>query len=113
MPKKLVETTGDFLLVDYQQGSLVINNDRPTVVEDTTFVSARAAANQIKVLANLDDEATDEEFAKYWRESDKDPRLAIDAYLSSFGDQVSKETEEPAPTRRGRQPKPEVKDEEE
>lgn len=102
MSKQLVETTGQFELVDFEQNMLVIKADRPTVVSPTVFISTRAAAQQIKFLANLNDDATDEEFEKYWKEADADSRLAIDAFLSSYGDQVEKQAESAPAPRRGR-----------
>ena len=95
MTKLLIETTGEFMLVDYTQGNLVIESDRPTVATRTDFVSGRSANGQLKVLANLDDEASDVEFAKYWVDSGKDSRLAIDSFLSAYGDQVEKTTRKP------------------
>ena len=112
MTKILIETKGDFELIDYSQSltGLVIRADRPTVSADnSSFVSQRAAAGQIKVLGAVNDEATDEEFQKFWDESKVDAdadvketdsdedkaaaeakakedqkRLAVDAFSSSY-----------------------------
>ncbi len=82
--KVLIETTGDFQLLDYNQArGLVIRADRPTVSEQNEFVHSRAAIGQIKVLGQINDEATNEEFDGYWKDSG-DRELAISAFLDSF-----------------------------
>lgn len=109
MTKQLVITTGTFELVDYSgTTTTLIGNTRPVVVEKTSFIQARAAAGQLKVLdTELPDEATDEEFAKYWNESDGDQPLAVEAFKSSFGKTEDDDDgdEEKKPTRRGRRAK--------
>lgn len=104
MAKQLVVTTGDFELVDYSGSeTVIIGKTRPVVVDNTSFIQARAAAGQIRVLeTDLPDDATDEEFAGYWKESDGDQPLAVEAYKSSFTSESTKPKEE---TRRGRKPK--------
>lgn len=120
--KQLVETTGQFELVDFENGT-IIQADRPTVVVPTTFTSARAALGQVRFLANLKDEATDEEFAEYVKQTPDDIDFAIEAFKSAFSPEEGsskrksepKETEDltPAPTRKPRQAKAGgVKDEE-
>lgn len=70
MAKILIETTGQFELVDFSQAGLVVQANRPTVSsDDSSFISSRASIGQVKTLATLSDEATDEEFEKYWTES--------------------------------------------
>lgn len=118
MTKILIETTGEFELLDYSQSKtgLIIRHDRPTVsVDNSHFVSQRAAAGQIKVLGTVNDEASDEEFQKYWDEAKTDvkhdenatdeekaeterkakedqKRLAVDSFSASFVDGEDSET---------------------
>lgn len=82
--KILCETTGAFQLVDFEMGGAVIRSHRPCVVSQSHFVSAHAAAGRIRVLGNVNDEATDAEFAKYVKESDGDLQLAIESFMASF-----------------------------
>lgn len=84
MPKILVETTGEFELVDFAQGGAIVAHNRPSVVEATTFIQTRASLGQIRVLDTLTDEATDAEFEKYYQESDKDTELAMDAFKTAY-----------------------------
>lgn len=113
MAKQLVVTTGNFELVDYSgSNTTVIGPSRPVVVDNTTFIQGRAAAGQLRVLeTDLDDAANDEEFAKYWKESEGDQPLAIEAYKSSFGSAAEKPKEEPR--RQGRKPKTDDDDKQE
>lgn len=99
MTKQLVVATGDFELVDYSgTNTVIIGKNRPVVVENTFFIQQRAAAGQIRVLDNsLPDEASDKEFEGYWKESDGDQPLAIEAYKSSFGATEPKKAKKPAP----------------
>lgn len=93
--KYLVETTGDFMLIDFSVNA-EIHHDRPTVVIPTAFVSAAAARGQLKLLrTGLPDEADDKEFEAYWRE---DASIAIDAFMSCFDlEAVSAKIQAPPP----------------
>jgi len=84
MPKILVETTGEFELVDFTYGGAIVAHDRPSVVEATVFIQTRASIGQIRVLDTLTDEATDAEFEKYFKDSDKDVELAMDAFKTAY-----------------------------
>lgn len=84
MNKIICETTGDFQLVDFGSEGRVIPAFRPSVSPLTAFVSQRAAAGQIRVLANVSEAATDEEFQKYLKDSDGDVTLAIEAFKSTY-----------------------------
>jgi hypothetical protein len=110
MTKQLVITTGQVELVDYSGAqTTLIGNTRPVVVEKTSFIQARAAAGQLKVLdTELPDTATDEEFAQYWKESDGDQALAISAFKSTREDEDDDKDDKPA--RRGRRAKNETED---
>jgi len=96
--KLLCETTGDFQLVDFGNKGHTIRAFRPTVTPNTPFVSARGAAGQIRVLGNVSDEATDEEFEKYVKDSE-DMALAISAFLAAYPVEGSPEKPKPS-TRR-------------
>lgn len=84
MSKLLVETTGEFELVDFDQRGAIVAHDRPSVVMATTFIQSRTSLGQIRVLDTLTDEATDEEFAKYVKESDGDLELAISSFKTAY-----------------------------
>jgi len=89
MSKALVETTGPFQLVDERQQ--LIHSDRPTVADvGSNMFQHRAAAGQIRLLAGeLQDAATDKEFAKFWAEAEGNHELAIASFLSAFGPKVA------------------------
>lgn len=60
----------------------VISESRPAVVRNSNFVSTRIAIGQLELLSgNLPMEASDEEFALFWKEN---PKIAVDAFLSTF-----------------------------
>ena len=87
--KILAETTGPFMLQDLGFQMQVIPSHRPAVVQSTSFIQTRIASSQIKVLGELVQEATDEEFKEFIRESIKDDvidmPLAVASFLSKFG----------------------------
>jgi hypothetical protein len=81
--KILVETMGEFQLLDPETGTL-IRSVGYTVATATGFTQVRA--EQLNVVSKLTDEATDEEWLKYVAESDGDGELAMASFLSSYGD---------------------------
>lgn len=82
--KLLVRTTGPHMYLDIANGQ-EINAFRPSVVERTVFTQTLLAAGKIDLnSANLKDEATDEEFVKYLKDSDGDVDLAVSAFLKAF-----------------------------
>lgn len=81
--KMLVETSGQFQLQDMNVNPL-ISAHRPTVVENTNFVQHRVALDQIKILGKLKDEATNEDFMGYMKDSE-DVALAVASFMSKFG----------------------------
>lgn len=87
--KILCETNGSFQLVDFGNGGDVIKADRPSVVSGSPFVSARAALGQLKVLGNVNDEATDAEFEEYFKASDSS-ELAVASFLEAYSTEVTK-----------------------
>lgn len=108
MSKLLVETTGDFELVDFDQNGAIVAHDRPSVVVPTTFIHTRTSIGQIRVLDTLTDEATDEEFAKYVKDSDGDIELALSAFKTSFSSSNETTTTKQPEVKRGRSPKTET-----
>ena len=81
--KLLAETTGPFGLIDLATGH-TLNANRPSVVTRTGFVDARIALGQIVKVADVPDEATDDDFEGYWISCDGDRELAVASYLSKF-----------------------------
>lgn len=61
----------------------VLEPFRPSVVTITEFINDLGLRRLIKA-APLPDEATDEEFLKFWKEAAGDADLAVDSFLSSF-----------------------------
>lgn len=82
--KILLETEGPFSYVDPITRS-ELSSFRPSVVQTSEFINTLTAGRKVKIIENeLMDEATDEEFKKFWVESDKDRSLAIDSFLAKF-----------------------------
>lgn len=92
--KYLVETSGNFMLID-QSVEVEIQHDRPTIVIPTAFIHAAAARGQLKILRNdMPEESNDSDFAGYWAE---DQKLAVEAYLSKFSPDAVQDPIEPTP----------------
>ena len=81
--KVLAETTGTFQLVDFSEDRQVLQAHRPSVVTMSNFLQMRIAAQQLRILGKVNDEATDEEFAKFWTDSE-DSELATASFLSAY-----------------------------
>ena len=81
--KLLAETTGEFLLHDLSTGQ-TLQSSRPSVIARSGFIDARIALSQITKIADVPDQASDEDFADYWATSEGDRDLAIASYLSTF-----------------------------
>jgi hypothetical protein len=82
--KVLVETTGDFMLMDTTGGQYVAP-DRPSVVTNTSFIGGRVIQEFLTILGKVTDDATDEQFLEYFVESKGDSNLAVESFLSKFG----------------------------
>jgi len=83
----LVETTGQFQLMDFHQ---LVPAHRPAVVEQTNLFSSRALLGQLKILANdLKAGTTDKDFEAFWAESGGDHALAVESFIAAFGPQPS------------------------
>ncbi len=93
--KLLAETTGEFMLVDSSSGES-IPSSRPAVITVSQFYNSRIALNQVVKVSDVPDEASDEEFQKFWEDSDGDRDLAVASFLSSF------DAEAPKPKGRGK-----------
>ena len=96
--KVLVETTGPFQLLSMAtfQG---IQAHRPSVIVMEPFFQARLGIGQVRVLCNnLKTEATDKEFAEFWKEAKGDKALAVQSFLAKYDADYAgpKEVEEPA-----------------
>jgi hypothetical protein len=95
--KLLVETTGKFMLLDLG-GNQQVPSQRPGVVARNTFIETRVAGDQLTILGQVSDEATDAEFAKYWAESE-DRDLAIESFMAAYPHEP-KPAPAPAPKKR-------------
>ncbi len=100
--KILVETTGNFQLVHSELHELV----RATgfsVIHSSQWANGRVGIGQLLVKAQLNDEASDEEWLETVRESrDKDGKLNLELAVASFIDRYPADAEsankpEPAP----------------
>ncbi len=81
MPKLLVETIGPHVLI-HPTGAIV-HYDRPTVVVDMPdWASFEIARSNLVVLERLPDQANDQEWALWLKESDGDVELARASYVS-------------------------------
>lgn len=80
--KLIVETTGAFML------TLVGGNIeafRPSVVENSERLQQHISEKRVKVLVpDVDESATDESFAEFYRDHDKDKEAAIENFLNSL-----------------------------
>jgi hypothetical protein len=108
----IAETTGSFSLLD-MMGTTVqeMKSWRPSIVENTPFVQQRIALGQLTVLAELPDEASDADFASYWKESTAREQ-AIEAYKSKFSPEAESNTNTSTKRRGGRPKKSRPKSEE-
>jgi len=94
--KILVETTGDFQLVHSELHELV-RAQGYSVIEKSQWANARVGIGQLLVKAQLNDEATDEEWLETVRETDGDMELAVASFTDRFpADAESAKRPEPA-----------------
>lgn len=92
--KLLIKVTADHLYID-PSNAQVIQAFRPTVVENSNYIAQLLAAGKVRLISNeVKDEATDEEFEKFLKDSDKKEQLAIDAFMSKFSS-APKEVKDP------------------
>lgn len=82
--KVLVETTGNFMLID-SASKTQIHVHRPTLVPVTSFVELRLANGQLRVLLNnVPDSVTDSDWKEFLDESHGDKALAVASFASTF-----------------------------
>ena len=81
--KQIIETTGSFQLYLPAPGFFA-QAHRPSVVHIAAFFEQHAAAGRIRVLGQVNDDATDEEFVKYVEDPKGDMDLAVAAFISAF-----------------------------
>jgi hypothetical protein len=80
----LIKTTETHFYMDPTTGSEV-QAFRPSVVSSSNFISMLLAQGKVKLIAaDLTAEATDEEYAAFFKESDRNERLANESFLSKF-----------------------------
>jgi hypothetical protein len=81
--KLLVQTTGQFQLQDDVSRQL-IRASGYTLVVKTSFVEWRTACGQLKIVAQVGDAATDDEWSAYVKECKGDLTLAVASFKSAF-----------------------------
>ena len=81
--KLLVETAGQFQFLDDETGN-VIRHDGYTVVPQTNLVAKFSLLGQLKLIAQLNDDATDAEWRAYVKECEGDLTLAVESFRSRF-----------------------------
>ncbi len=91
--KYLVETTGDFMLID--PDGTQIRHDGYSVVKHSPFIQERVVAGQIRTVAEVNDEATDTDWLDYVKDSDGDLDLALASFVSTYPTEGKKKKEEP------------------
>lgn len=89
--KAIVKTSKSIVLMDPLTKD-VIEEHRPVLVNWTQFIQARVGQGEIVVLAgDLPSESSSEEFDEFWAASEGNEELAIESFLSSFGEPESEE----------------------
>lgn len=87
----LVETTGNFLLVQTTTGQEVYHF-RPTVVVSDTWTNNQLGLHHLRVLSNeVPEGMTDKDFARYWAECGGDQEMAVASFLSKADAPVEEE----------------------
>ncbi|TPJ51676.1 MULTISPECIES: hypothetical protein [unclassified Mesorhizobium] len=98
MIKLLAETKGSFQLHDLAHKGQRIHARRPSVVENSHFIQDRIGRGQVRIIAELKPEATDEDFVAYVKEAEGDMQFAIDAFMAEFGTEA---VDQPVKKKRG------------
>lgn len=91
MAKLLVETRGDYQLVDFESNTLA-QAHRPSVVPAGGFFDAEIQNRRLTLLAELADTATDEDWVETL-EASGEVTLAIEAFKSMHALVIVKKTE--------------------
>ena len=79
---QLVETTGSFQLMG---PTYLIRFEGYTVVPNDSFVSSEISRERVRLIASLHEDATDEEWLNYLKDSDGNLELAVASFLARFG----------------------------
>lgn len=87
----LLETNGDYQLMDASTGALV-RHEGYSCVPASGFIDTRMAVGQIKLVARLIDSATDEEYLETLKSVDGDHELAKASFLDRFDESKPAET---------------------
>lgn len=103
---KLLVETKDNLQVHGNGEEMWARYNRPSVVRSVSFIEQNVASGQLKVLHQLNDDASDVEFAELWAEAkDDEARAELTAdYGKDYAPDAKKREPKPAPA-----PKPEPK----
>ena len=92
--KAIVKTKPGTMLLEVSH-SQEVPDGRPAVVLLTYFIHQHIGFGSLKSLAgDLPDEASDAEFAEFWKECDGNEELAVQSYMSKLSGLVEGE---PAP----------------
>lgn len=80
--KLLIETTGQFMLVDFAQG-VDIEADIPSVVKRSVFIDSMISQGKVRILGEVTDLATNEALREAI-DGSKDMETAVAAFLAEF-----------------------------
>lgn len=80
--KLIVETTGEFQI--YSGPDNWARHDRPSVVSPNGLMDSRVANKDLRILAQVNDDATDEGLVEALEGAKGDAELAVQAFASEF-----------------------------
>lgn len=94
--KLLVETKDDLQVVG-QGEELHARHNRPSVVRSIAFITSHVSSGNLVMLAQLTDDASDEEFAAEWAKADTDEKRAElkTTYASTYAPEGAKAKNDP------------------
>lgn len=104
MTKVVVETTGDFHLLDVSTGTLYRAN-RLTLAVRNSFLQQQVARDRAAIVCAVNDELTADELREYEKEAEDDRELLIESLTSAYPVDGVSEPEKPKARRGGRKPK--------
>lgn len=81
--KLIVETKGSIQVV-FPGPDNHAHHDRPSVVNPSQLMQIKIGSGELVVLGQVNDDATDVEFAKAWAEVGDDRDLAIQAFIAEY-----------------------------
>jgi hypothetical protein len=81
--KLIVETKGSIQVV-FPGPDNHAHHDRPSVVNPSQLMQIKIGSGELVVLGQVNDGATDVEFAKAWAEVGDDHDLAIQAFIAEY-----------------------------